>query len=478
MKIFHCVFVATWFVITQVPAMAATSVQKMERMVNLLDKLDREDLLDGIEKANNCTTERKFACADKELTEVKKLINGGEDKKLWEMAMSYRLAEQRRMDEEARQRQMAEERIERMQRQAEAEEERRIAAIAAQEKREQDARESAANTQGALAILGAIAIGKATSGRNYTDTQRRELVEAYVSDRKNAIDGTVSNNFAQRANTVKRELDENSEAAARAQRRESDQARQAMAKRRADMDRQSTMVAQSRASPEPGQRAKATEPELPKYQPQVVTIPTGRQNCPPGSSPMRHANGVALTIPAGAACVKDAQSSAEQVIAQGSTTSAVRGASSVPSSTAAGANSSSGSARSDPSESTKREVKAPKKVEWGPIQLESFAICRQSQKSKKWECNGALDNQIIADEPTLESALGRQHCEGGTWAAGGPTLNGVQWEAYRCNRSLGAGDYDVIKRYGMISARRSYMCPKYQPSDGRCTVVYDGQDKR
>jgi hypothetical protein len=110
-------------------------------------------------------------------------------------------------------------------------------------------------------------------------------------------------------------------------------------------------------------------------------------------------------------------------------------------------------------------------VELGPVKPEMLAICHQG-KSKGWACNGALDNQIIFDEPTVESALARQHCEGGTWAAGGPTIDGVKWEAYRCNKSLGDGDYDVTQKYMITVARRSYQCEKDKPSDGRCTVFY------
>lgn len=138
-------------------------------------------------------------------------------------------------------------------------------------------------------------------------------------------------------------------------------------------------------------------------------------------------------------------------------------------------------ARLAPPEPKKAEpAPAPKKpkVEWGPLGQEAIAVCRQNTKTTKWVCNGALDNQIIVDEPTLESALARQHCKGGTWAAGGPMIDGVQWEAYRCGHALGAGDYDVAKRYGLITARRSYMCPKFEAGDGRCATVYDGQDKR
>jgi hypothetical protein len=110
-------------------------------------------------------------------------------------------------------------------------------------------------------------------------------------------------------------------------------------------------------------------------------------------------------------------------------------------------------------------------LELGPVKPEMLAICRQG-KGKGWACNGALDNQIIFDEPTVESALARQRCEGGTWAAGGPTIDGVKWEAYRCNKSLGDGDYDITEKYMITVARRSYQCEKNKPSDGRCTVVY------
>jgi hypothetical protein len=109
------------------------------------------------------------------------------------------------------------------------------------------------------------------------------------------------------------------------------------------------------------------------------------------------------------------------------------------------------------------------------VKLESIAICRQNTKSGKWECNSALDNQIIVDEPTLESALARQRCSRASHAAGGPVSKGVQRDAYRCGHSRGAGDVDVVKRYRMIMAQRSYMCRLL--GEDRCTTFYDGQDK-
>ena len=102
-------------------------------------------------------------------------------------------------------------------------------------------------------------------------------------------------------------------------------------------------------------------------------------------------------------------------------------------------------------------------------------IYNQSTKNNTWFCKGGLDNATFG-EPTLEGALDRQHCAGGTMAAGGPALEGVQWDAYRCGHGPRAGDYDVAKRYGLITARRSYMCPLL--GGDSCTTIYDGQDRR
>ncbi|UGQ45339.1 hypothetical protein [Massilia endophytica] len=124
-----------------------------------------------------------------------------------------------------------------------------------------------------------------------------------------------------------------------------------------------------------------------------------------------------------------------------------------------------------PSAPAAERPRPERKIELGPVVQEMLAVCRQG-KSGGWACHGGLDNQVLFDEPSVESALARQGCEGGTWAAGGPTLDGVKWEAYRCNKSLGAGDYDVAARYHMVTARRSYQCEKGKPSDGRCTTPY------
>jgi hypothetical protein len=190
--------------------------------------------------------------------------------------------------------------------------------------------------------------------------------------------------------------------------------------------------------------------------------------CPPGFSPARHDNGQYKPNPSAASCIKDKQHTSAQ--GTGQPAASQRNA-------ASGNREAGNTTRNDTATTSSSKLKK-KEIEWGPMQLEAIAICHQSTKSGKWECNGALDNQTIVDEHSLESALARQDCSGGTWAAGGPVLKGVQWDAYRCGHAIGGGDYDVAKKYGLVTARRSYICPQNQLGGGRCTTIYDGQDKR
>ena len=81
----------------------------------------------------------------------------------------------------------------------------------------------------------------------------------------------------------------------------------------------------------------------------------------------------------------------------------------------------------------------------------------------------------LVDEPMLERALARQHCQGGTLAADGLVLKGFQWDAYRCNRPLDGSNFNIVKRYRTITAQRSYI--GLLLSRARCTTFYDGQDK-
>lgn len=88
-----------------------------------------------------------------------------------------------------------------MERQARLERQRKQAQEA-----EQSAREAAVTRQGVLALLGAAAIGKATSGKNFTYEQRSSLVDAWTRDRMNAADGVTTDNFAAAASRTRDQL--------------------------------------------------------------------------------------------------------------------------------------------------------------------------------------------------------------------------------------------------------------------------------
>jgi hypothetical protein len=251
------------------PVFAATNPAKMQNMINLLDRLDREDFLENLEKANNCTVDRNFGCSDKQLEAAKKLINGSDDKKLWESAMAFRADEKKRADEEQRQRELAEQRIRDEERRAEERAERQRRAEEEQERREQAAREKETNKQALLALVGAAAIAKGTSGKNYTDAQRSQMVDSWTKDRMNAANGSQTNNFSETADRVKSEMKAKSEMQSRQaeieRQRQADQMRQQIAQRRAEDARQESL-AQTRQAQRQGTA------DASRYQPQTVAM--------------------------------------------------------------------------------------------------------------------------------------------------------------------------------------------------------------
>ena len=291
------------------------------------------------------------------------------------------------------------------------------------------------------------------------------------------VAGATAQNYAQAKQTQSlnpppsNNIYADSQRAVDAERAEID--RRIAASRQQQTAKQSTQVASSptatgnRTAPA---NASSSNLELPKYQPQVATISSVRNECPPGSSPARHANGQYVTIPPSAYCIKDTQS------ASGMQTEKSRNGATADSATTRQPSANKRNADNDGSSMGDSDSKN-KKTMWGPIKLEAIAICNQSPKNGKWQCYGPVQNEPFHDSPSLESALRGQQCAGGIFAAGGPVLDGVQWNAYRCGHSLGYGDNDVAKRYSLVTARRSYICPADQLGDGRCTTLYDGQDK-
>ncbi len=87
------------------PLPVLAGAEKLQEMSEMFDRLDREDLLDGLERADACTAKRDFSCADSELRKAKKLVNGSGDQRLWAQAKTNRLAEQQRVQDEQEQQQ-------------------------------------------------------------------------------------------------------------------------------------------------------------------------------------------------------------------------------------------------------------------------------------------------------------------------------------------------------------------------------------
>jgi len=246
------------------------------------------------------------------------MVNGPADKRLWEMSFNYRQAEQQRIDDEKRAERERVERIAEEERRAEAALEQERLNEEARERRAQEARDSAVRRQALMAGVGGIFIAKATAGSNYTDAQRRSLVESYTKDRINAIDGVQTNNFGQQAETVKRELDALGRTrraeAENTRRKEIQQMQQALNDQRAENARVASQQTQRRPAAMEARpvTVASAPPELPKYQPQVVTIPSWPQTCPPGSVPARHPNGTSVTVAPGAYCIKDPNATTTQ----------------------------------------------------------------------------------------------------------------------------------------------------------------------
>lgn len=448
------VFFMAFAALAQTPAAkgtpGATSTNSLLDMVDQLDKLDsldKRDFLGALDEAETCTRGRRFSCSEAQIAKAAKLVNGSQDQRTLALARQNLVAERRRVDEEIRE-------AERV-RVAQAENERRQQeAQARAEAAAEDRQQTSANISGLFSILG-------TAASNYAVIKGQQQAAAklgnnIVADSQRAAD-TARENNERRAREARADTD---------RRRDAERERSA----RADAERSAA-------------RARAAEQlaAAPQYQPQVVILPKADVVCPPGSTWYNPTSGIGAK---GGTCYVNPQAQGQTRVASnsGSGSNAGSGSSSDRPVSASGtttrppaSGSSGGNTRSD-SQAPAPSAKPPPKIQWGPVKLESIAICRQGTKSGKWECNGALDNQTLVDEPTLESALARQHCSGGSYAAGGPVLKGVQWDAYRCNHSLGAGDFDIVKRYGMITAQRSYICPLL--GEERCTTFYDGQDKR
>jgi ankyrin repeat protein len=97
---------------------------------------------------------------------------------------------------------------------------------------EEDAHQAEVNRQGAMAILGAVAIGRATSGSTVSEAQRSQLVDAFTRDRANAANGLASNAFSGAVDNVTGEMNFKRIAAAIQTRRMEEQAKRGVDQQR------------------------------------------------------------------------------------------------------------------------------------------------------------------------------------------------------------------------------------------------------
>ncbi len=418
-------------------AIAATGPSLLE-MSDLLDGIEKQDFQAAINKANACTRARNFPCAETELAKAAKAANSGQDKKTL-LASRQSLANERqqlaneiRRAEEARQAQIR------------REEERE----AQREREEQQARaaEERQSTSDYYAAIGAQIL------------------------QRGAENAALLNRIDRQTNAALDESNRVRAAAARDRARAEREEREAERRREAERERAAREAA--------GRSARATvvasAPELPQYKTPVVTIPKGRETCPPGSSPARQANGQYVTIPPAAYCIKDTQNASGS--GSSSTASSDRPLSASATTTRPPTSGSSGGNTGSDAPRPPTIVKQTPKTEWGPVQLEAFAICRQSEKNGKWWCDGPGQDLILVDSPTVEAALESVDCSPATSAAGARTKDGKPAELYRCGFGLRSYDRNIAKIHRVVTAPRSYMCPKYHSA--KCTDFYNGQDKR
>src|SRR6218665_2122372 len=174
---------------------ANTSQAQMLERLNQLDQLDRADFLDGIDKANSCTEQREFRCAEKVLTDIKYFMKSGADKKLWKMAQdSLGKARQHVADQERQQREAEQ--------QERWEEERRWAA-------EQQPERAEADRNGNRMIMGALgSVVIAQSSKDMKAEDRAALMDSFMRDTEN---GTGTQNFKATADRIsaQRQADHN-----------------------------------------------------------------------------------------------------------------------------------------------------------------------------------------------------------------------------------------------------------------------------
>lgn len=302
------------------PAMAmAELTDQQKKMINQLDQLDQLDHLEftaQTEKADTCIRARDYSCAEKKITKAAKYAISSKDKNTLRLAKLSLAAERRREKEELEAAAMEQAR------QIRQKEEQRRIAQARQRQREEDA--EASDFQWGKAGLG-IGVGLLAGG-GMSSEAKIKYIEGIVKDSMPGQEGLSNttanaNAYADKQKKLKIIADQQSRKQLLQGIAEETANNERLLKAARESHQPKTPAVEQRVARADAQRnaranAAKSQSALPKYLPQVVTIPSFNQVCPPGSSPARQANGEYVTNPPTAYCVNDPQSTSGQGTAQ------------------------------------------------------------------------------------------------------------------------------------------------------------------
>jgi hypothetical protein len=182
----------------------AVAANKLLEMSDRLDKLEKSDFNDTIEKADSCTRKRNFKCAESELDKAGKIANSSQDKRLLLTSRESLAREKQLVEEERRRREEEERRREEEQRLAEQQQREAEAAEMARRNAEEDDGPSSteiimAQINKNAAEMGAIirktnrdtAVAFAQSNRALAEQKReRERQQKETADRRSSQTST------------------------------------------------------------------------------------------------------------------------------------------------------------------------------------------------------------------------------------------------------------------------------------------------
>lgn len=426
---------AMFFLLTALfGSLAEADTAKMNAMREAFARMDQEDFFDGIEKANQCIQFRDFACAEKQLAEIRELANSAADERLLALATSNLQMEKQQAAEDAR-------------RQREAEEQRRrqIAAEEAAEEREARRRRIEREEEGARVIGAAILGAGQAVGQAYTDIAA-----------SNARTQEMMNEYHE---SVARERQQAEAARADKARREREEriAQQNYDRNRAAASAQ--LAAALRESREQSER----EAGIRAYQQAQANTAAAR------TSSALLTGGVTVTAPGtGNAAARSTGSAATGYTSSGASTSSASGSST--SSKSASSNSASASSASASSAAPAATTKAKTDSADYVASPEGVVIC-ELKTGGKFSCTSTLGTTIYGGPNETEGW--RTPAEATAHVGGCRTPRRITWrsgyEVFGCGTGItGMSNYiDVAAKLGVtVPGRNTYWC---KPLEIGCT---------